>query len=120
MAAYTLGPDLKRPLALSARDILIREVHRGMRARPRSLAPWMFYDARGSRIFECITQLQEYYPTRMERNILTSFSHDIIAAACCNRSKAMRLVELGAGTASKTTLLLNAAARLQNEVLYAP
>src|SRR6202044_3515973 len=40
--------------------------------------------------------------------------------ACCNRSKAMRLVELGAGTASKTTLLLNAAARLQNEVLYAP
>ncbi len=120
MAAYALGPDLKRPAALSARDMLIREVHRGMRGRPRSLTPWMFYDARGSRIFECITQLQEYYPTRMERNILTSFSHDIIAAACCNRSKAMRLVELGAGTASKTTLLLNAAARLQNEVLYAP
>ena len=120
MAAYALGPDLKRALAHSARDLLIREVHRGLRARPRSLAPWMFYDARGSRIFECITQLQEYYPTRMERNILTSFSDDIIAAACCDRLKAMRLVELGAGTASKTTLLLAAAAKLQSSVLYAP
>ena len=120
MAAYALGPDIKRPLALGSHNLLIREVHRGLSARPRSLAPWMFYDARGSCIFECITQLQEYYPTRMERNILTSFSADIIAAACCNRSKSMRLVELGAGTASKTTILLNAAARLQDEVLYTP
>src|SRR5271163_3846576 len=105
MSTYAIAPDLERPFSSGTRDMLIREVHRGMRERPRSLAPWMFYDARGSRIFECITQLQEYYPTRMERNILTSFSADIIAAACSDRSKAMRLVELGAGTASKTTLL---------------
>jgi dimethylhistidine N-methyltransferase len=80
----------------------------------------MFYDARGSRLFEQITQLPEYYPTRTERNILASSCDAIIAVASRNTSKAMRLVELGAGTASKTTILLDAAARLQNEVLYAP
>jgi dimethylhistidine N-methyltransferase len=120
MTSDAIALELKRSFALSARDMLIREVHRGMRGRPRTLAPWMFYDARGSRIFECITQLPEYYPTRMERNILTSFSDGIIAAACCDKSKGMRLVELGAGTASKTTILLDAAARSRSDVLYAP
>ena len=80
----------------------------------------MFYDARGSRLFERITQLPEYYPTRTERSILTSFSDEIIAAACGGHSEAVRVVELGAGTASKTTILLDAAARLQSEVFYAP
>ncbi len=49
-----------------------------------------------------------------------SFCDEIIAAACPDKSKAVRLVELGAGTASKTAILLDAAARLQSEVLYAP
>jgi dimethylhistidine N-methyltransferase len=120
MTTYAIAPGLDRPFASGTRDMLIREVHRGLRARPRSLAPWMFYDARGSRIFESITELPEYYPTRMERNILASYSDAIIAAACGNNSEAVRLVELGAGTASKTTILLDAAARLQSEVLYAP
>jgi dimethylhistidine N-methyltransferase len=80
----------------------------------------MFYDARGSRIFEQITQLPEYYPTRTERNILASSCDAIIAAACPDKSEAVRLVELGAGTASKTIILLDAAARLQSEVLYVP
>jgi dimethylhistidine N-methyltransferase len=88
--------------------------------RPRSLPPWIFYDARGSRIFEDITQLPEYYPTRTERKILARYRDEIISAACPDKSEAMRLVELGAGTASKTTILLEAAARLQSEVLYAP
>jgi dimethylhistidine N-methyltransferase len=100
--------------------MLIREVQRGLLSRPRSLAPWMFYDARGSRIFEHITQLPEYYPTRTERHILARYGDCIIAAACPDRSKPVRLVELGAGTGSKTVVLLNAAARLQGEVLYVP
>jgi dimethylhistidine N-methyltransferase len=100
--------------------MLIREVQRGLARRPRSLPPWMFYDTRGSRIFEDITQLAEYYPTRTERDILARCSDAMIAATCGDRSEAVRLVELGAGTAAKSTILLDAAVRLQSEVLYAP
>jgi L-histidine N-alpha-methyltransferase len=120
MTAYSLELGLEHPFSLDTRDMLIWEVRRGLLGRPRSLPPWIFYDARGSRIFERITELPEYYPTRTERNILASFCDAIIAAACQDKSDAVRLVELGAGTASKTTILLDAAARLQSEVLYAP
>ncbi len=120
MIASTIAFDLERPSSLNTREMLIWEVQRGLLGRPRSLAPWMFYDAHGSRIFERITQLPEYYPTRTERNILLCFCDAIIAAACPDKSKAVRLVELGAGTASKTSILLDAAARLQSDVLYAP
>jgi dimethylhistidine N-methyltransferase len=80
----------------------------------------MFYDAHGSRLFERITELPEYYPTRTERGILAKFSDAIIANACPEESDAVRVVELGAGTASKTALLLGAAARLRGDVLYTP
>ncbi len=100
--------------------MLIEEVQRGLLGRPRSLAPWMFYDAHGSRIFERITELAEYYPTRTERDILARHGDGIIAAACCRPAKAVRLVELGAGIGSKTALLLKAAARSREEVLYVP
>jgi L-histidine N-alpha-methyltransferase len=120
MTTYSIALDLERPSSLDTHEMLIREVRRGLLRRPRSLPPWMFYDARGSRIFEQITQLPEYYPTRTERDILASCCDAIIAAACPDKSDAVRLVELGAGTASKTTILLDAAARLQGEVLYAP
>jgi len=120
MSTYALDIDLHRRSSLSVRESLISEVRRGLLRRPRSLPPWMFYDARGSRIFERITKLKEYYPTRTERNILSSFSDDIVAAACQDKSQAVRLVELGAGTGSKTAILLDAAVRLQGEVLYVP
>ncbi len=120
MTSYAIAPNLDRTSSLDTREMLIREVHRGLLRRPRSLAPWMFYDARGSRIFERITELTQYYLTRTERNILSSCSDAIIAAACSDKSEAVRLVELGAGTASKSIILLNAAVRLQSEVLYAP
>ena len=61
------------------------------------LPPWMFYDTRGSRIFEQITELPEYYPSA-QSGILTTCCDAIIAAACPDRSDAIRLVELGAGT----------------------
>jgi L-histidine Nalpha-methyltransferase len=120
MTTYSVAPDLDRPFLSDTHKMLVEEVQRGLCARPRSLSPWIFYDARGSVIFETITQLPEYYPTRTERNILANFSDGIIAAAFPGNSKAVRLVELGAGTASKTTILLDAAARLRSEVLYAP
>jgi dimethylhistidine N-methyltransferase len=80
----------------------------------------MFYDARGSRLFERITQLPEYYPTRTERTILANYCDEIIVTAFSNRSHPVRLVELGAGTGSKTLILLDAAARSQAEVRYLP
>ena len=120
MTTYTIALDLERPSSLDTREMLVWEVRRGLLKRPRCLPPWMFYDARGSRIFEQITQLPEYYPTRTERNILANCSDAIIAAACPDKSEPVRLVELGAGTASKSTILLDAAVRLQSEVLYAP
>ena len=100
MTTYSIALDLERSSSLDTREMLIREVRRGMFGRPRSLPPWMFYDARGSRLFEYITQLPEYYPTRAERNILASCCDDIVAAACPDKSGAVRLVELGAGTAA--------------------
>jgi dimethylhistidine N-methyltransferase len=80
----------------------------------------MFYDAEGSRLFECITTLPEYYPTRTERAILAENADAIVARAHNDRSSPLRLVELGAGTASKTCLLLEAALRLSDDVTYVP
>ena len=65
---------------LDTREALIDEVWRGLRKRPRSLVPWMLYDSEGSRLFECITTLPEYYPTRTERDILASYAEAIIAS----------------------------------------
>jgi L-histidine Nalpha-methyltransferase len=102
------------------REALTREVRRGLTARPRSLSPWMFYDAEGSRLFERITTLPEYYPTRTERAILAEHADAIIAAAHGHRSLPLRLVELGAGTASKTRIVLEAALRVSRDVAYVP
>jgi L-histidine Nalpha-methyltransferase len=80
----------------------------------------MFYDAEGSRLFERITTLPEYYPTRTERAIVAEYADAIVARAHSDRSLPLRLVELGAGTASKTCILLEAALRLSDYVAYAP
>jgi len=111
--AKTLAP-------LDARKELIDEVWRGLRKRPRSLVPWMLYDSEGSRLFECITTLPEYYPTRTERDILANHAEAIITATGPDYSRPFRLLELGAGTAAKTGILLQAATRLRNEVIYLP
>jgi L-histidine Nalpha-methyltransferase len=110
----------KVPCPLNTREALIDEVWRGLRQRPRSLVPWMLYDSEGSRLFECITTLPEYYPTRTERDILASYAEQIITATGSDYSRPLRLLELGAGTAAKTDILLEAATRLRNEVIYFP
>jgi L-histidine Nalpha-methyltransferase len=113
----TLAP---LPLKWDAREALIDEVWRGLRKRPRSLVPWMLYDAEGSRLFECITTVPEYYPTRTERDILANYAEAIITATGSDYSRPLRLLELGAGTAAKTGILLEAATRLRDEVIYLP
>jgi L-histidine Nalpha-methyltransferase len=81
---------------------------------------WMLYDCEGSRLFECITTLPEYYPTRTEREILTNYAEAIITATGSDYSRPLRLLELGAGTAAKTGILLRGATRVLNEVIYFP
>jgi L-histidine Nalpha-methyltransferase len=75
----------------------------GLTATPKALPPKWFYDAEGSALFEKITELPEYYPTRAERSILRSASPSIAAL-----SGAATLVELGSGSSDKTRLLLSA------------
>ena len=79
------------------------DVLAGLTATPKTLPPKWFYDERGSELFEKITLLDEYYPTRAEREILAGAAAEIAAA-----TRAATLVELGSGTADKTTLLLDA------------
>ena len=94
------------------------EVFTGLTGDPKTLSPWLFYDEAGSRLFEEITELPEYYVTRTERQILAEHADEIISAAAGGRDLSM--IELGAGTATKTGLLLNAAVRLQGSVTYYP
>jgi dimethylhistidine N-methyltransferase len=94
------------------------EVFTGLTGEPKTLSPWLFYDEAGSRLFEEITELPEYYVTRTERQILAEHADEIVSAAAGGRDISM--IELGAGTATKTGLLLNAAVRLQGSVTYYP
>ena len=82
---------------------MAREVRLGLTAKPKELAPKYFYDERGSKLFERITDLPEYYPTRSEREILSQRSGEIVAAA----GEPGTLVELGSGSAAKTRHLLS-------------
>jgi len=120
MATYLETVHLEHLATTDVCQALTREVRRGLIARPRSLSPWMFYDAEGSRLFEQITTLPEYYPTRTERSILTKNADAIVSAAHRDRPLPLRLVELGAGSASKTCILLQAALRLSDDVTYVP
>jgi L-histidine N-alpha-methyltransferase len=93
------------------------EVYNGLTAFPKRLSPWLFYDQRGSELFEAITELPEYYLTRTERDIFAQHSDVILEAT---GAKKLSMIELGAGTASKTGLLLAAAVRRQEHVSYYP
>jgi L-histidine N-alpha-methyltransferase len=101
-----------------ASSAIAMEVFNGLTERPKTLSPWLFYDEAGSRLFEAITELPEYYVTRTERQILATHAAEIIAAAAGGR--ALSITELGAGTATKTGLLLNAAVAQQGRVIYYP
>ena len=96
-----LAIDVRIPPA--AERTLREDVLDGLTRPFKEIPPKHFYDARGSELFEQICGLPEYYPTRTERAILERF-----APAIAERTEAVELVELGAGYATKTRLLIDA------------
>jgi len=95
---------------------MARDIRLGLTAKPKELAPKYFYDERGSQLFEEITELAEYYPTRAEREILSDRSAEIVAEA----GEPNTLVELGSGSAAKTRHLLSAMRDADCLVTYVP
>ena len=93
-----------------------REVLEGLTSRPKQLPPKLFYDAAGSALFEQITELPEYYLTATEQGIFERHAHDMVCAA----GGASTIIELGAGTAKKTMLILRAALAAHDEVRFIP
>jgi L-histidine N-alpha-methyltransferase len=87
----------------------------GLQATPKTIPPVWFYDERGSQLFEEITRLPEYYPTRAERHLL-----ELHAPTIAELSKADTLVELGAGACEKTRVLLDAMRQLGTLGTYVP
>lgn len=87
----------------------------GLHRPQKELSPKFFYDRRGSELFEVITRLPEYYPSRTERGILSRWMPDLIPSLGCRT-----IIELGAGSGEKTRLILDAAARLPGEKAYVP
>jgi L-histidine Nalpha-methyltransferase len=96
-------------------EALRADARAGLSATPKVLPPKWFYDERGSELFEKITHLDEYYPTRAERSILRAAAGQIAAA-----TRARALVELGAGAADKTRLLLDALAAAGTLASFVP
>ena len=107
-----LDTGTRRVVVERARDAaadslsLAREVREGLLARPRRLPSRLFYDDLGSALFDEITRLPEYYPTRTETEILERRAGEIVAAV-----EPRELVELGSGSGRKIRLLLDAMAR---------
>ncbi|MFF2697068.1 L-histidine N(alpha)-methyltransferase [Streptomyces cyaneofuscatus] len=103
---------LTRTLPEDATDAALRaDVLSGLTRHPKTLPPKWFYDARGSELFEDITRLPEYYPTRAEREILEERAGEIAAV-----SGARTVIELGSGSSEKTRHLLEALDGLESYV----
>ena len=103
-----IGPG-ERAIRLEA------DARHGLLGVPKTLPPTWFYDERGSQLFDDITRLIEYYPTRAERSILTARADEIVASTDCDV-----LVELGSGASDKTLLLLDAMARRSRLSRFVP
>ena len=105
--------ESERPV--DARERLEHDVRIGLNDSPPWLPARWFYDEKGSLLFEEITALPEYYPTRRETEILADHSRDIASL-----TEATALVELGSGTSSKTRMLLEALTAGDRELLFVP
>ena len=91
------------------------DVLAGLQETPKRLSPVWFYDERGSALFDEITRLPEYYPTRAERGLLTEVAPEIARLTSVDA-----LVELGSGTSDKTRLLLDAGRAAGSLQRYVP
>ncbi|WP_266182943.1 L-histidine N(alpha)-methyltransferase [Dyella humicola] len=109
MQACDLRGDERRPPT----DELIEIVQRGLRAKPKQLPSWLFYDERGSQLFEAICEQPEYYLTRCEIALMSAHAADIANVL----GEDVRLVEYGSGNAVKTRMLLE---HLRTPVAYVP
>jgi dimethylhistidine N-methyltransferase len=101
---------------LTTNDAIAVDVRDGLTATPKHLPSKLFYDEVGSQLFEQITELPEYYLTRTERSILETYAGEILQAA----GPALTLVELGAGTATKTCILIEELLQRQSRTLFYP
>ena len=105
MTSTEIGERCTIEVHLSEDDLaeaLRRDVRAGLTAERKRVPPKWFYDERGSQLFDDITRLPEYYPTRKETEIL-----ERDAASIARRTRATTLVELGSGTSTKTRLILD-------------
>src|ERR1700688_1996707 len=98
------------------REVVLREALNGLTTKEKTLSPWLFYDERGSHLFDAITELPEYYLTRIERAIVSEYASELREAMGPN----VTVAELGAGSAGKTGILLREFAKTQPELLYQP
>ena len=111
-------PQLQQSTLSVVNEAVAAEARRGLTCSPRELSPWLFYDERGSELFEAITTLPEYYLTRTERALFSTHADAIVTAAAAGGR--LTVLELGAGTATKSGLLLRALVARQGTVLYQP
>ena len=99
-----------------SRNSFLEDVARGLAAVPKTIPPKYFYDEKGSQLFEAITELEEYYPTRTEAAILGRWGDEMLDAA----GEELTVVELGSGSSTKTRLLLDRLSARQSRVDYIP
>ena len=109
------GQAAARAQPLRGNSRMLAEVAEGLALRQKELPPKYFYDQRGSELFEAITRLPEYYQTRTERALLEAWMPELIA-----RLGTRTLVELGAGNAEKSRVILDAMRAAGTAELYVP
>lgn len=115
MTERTAESPVEGPTDSFDRQRMLQEVGEGLRRPQKELSPKYFYDARGSRLFERITRLPEYYLTRAERGLLLDHAGDLVA-----EFGPATLVELGAGNAEKSRILLDAMVASGTGRVYVP
>lgn len=98
---------------------LAEDARRGLAATPKYLLPKYFYDELGSRLFDSICLLPEYYLTRAEDEIFARHAADIVTAAATDGAP-LALLELGSGSAAKTRRIIEALVARQRDLLYVP
>jgi len=108
-------PSGQQPAPDLGSSPILREVAAGLAAPQKELSPKYFYDHRGSELFEEITRLPEYYPTRAERSILEAWMPELVA-----RLGTRTLLELGAGSAEKSRIILDAMRAAATAERYIP
>lgn len=97
------------PAPADARDAFAEEVHAGLSQTPKWLSPKWLYDEEGSRLFDQITELEDYYPTRVESSIMREHAADMANAI----GEGAVIIEFGSGSSTKTRVLLSRVHALQ-------